>query len=101
MDRQQSSPKAPGLGLNALISPLEPVLDLITVTVYNEDDVHFHPISQALRSYSGKTRAGQQRTQAIAQGRETVLAQGLGDAPEPGASSLIRVSLKGFTLILL
>jgi len=46
-------------------------------------------------------RAGHQRTQATAQGRETVLAQGLGDAPEPGISSLVRVSLKAVTLILL
>ena len=99
MDRQQSSPKAPGLGLNGLISPLEPALDLITVTVH--DDVQFHPIYQALHSYSGKMRAGHQGIQAIAQGRETVLAQGLGDALEPGTSSLIRVSLKGVTLILL
>lgn len=70
-DRQQSSPRAPGLGLYRFISPLEPALDLITGTVHN--DVQFHPTYQSLHSYNGKMRAGHQRTQAIAQGRETVL----------------------------
>lgn len=50
------------------------------------------------------TEANKSRSQEdadTAQGREAVLAQGSGDAVEPGTASLVRISLKGVTLIFL
>lgn len=50
------------------------------------------------------TEANESRSQEdadMAQGREAVLAQSSGDAVEPGTALLVRISLKGVTLIFL
>ena len=82
-----------GFVINRLIFSLAPAVESVS------DGVWGCPLSPHISS--PMFPQGHQRMQAIAQARNTVLAQGAGDALEPGTSKLVQVPLKDVMLILL
>lgn len=88
-----------GFELNWLIFPDEPTLDSIAVTLYGGICSLTLSLKPCVPTEANKSRS--QEDADTAQGREAVLAQGSGDAVEPGTASLVRISLKGVTLIFL